>query len=776
MRFFRFAVALSCGLIFSRSLSAQTPTISQVTPWGLPPGKTVNVKLNGGNLAGATQLWTSFGGTAELAADVKENGKNAGEVTFKVTVPPAEQCQGIQGLRVVTGGGVSDLKMIAVDPLPVIAHNNQNKSPGTAQEITAPCAVEGHVDKLTRIYFRFAVAKGQRLSFEVQARRLGSPLDPVIRLFNPQGREVAWSDDEPGLQGDAQFTRTFEDAGDYTLELSDIRYQGGGGHRFRLRIGDFGLINTPYPMVVQAGQPTEVQFAGVNADQLVNHPTVTIPDSDELAREPLVWRTVVPPVVNAAPDAYEAGSALVGVSRSPQFLETEPNDAADKANRVELGHGINGRFEKPNDVDRFVFAAKKGQKFRFDAVTRQAGSPVDLSLELLKPDGGRLTQAEDVGLEDAGFDFNCPADGDYTLVARDLHRRGGPEFAYHVSVTDNKPRFELTATANTLNVSAGGVLAVQVNAQRKGYGGTIKVEARNLGEGLTSQPTFIGAGRNDAILTIFASKEAATGILSVGEIVGSAEIGGATYEAAASMQDVVKNTNNALPWPSRNLIYSTAAAVAPALPVSLRFEPAEVVLGPNLSAKVKVIAERSEGWEADIALANNPAKNGLPGGIAFAPQPIKAKTNEIELTLTATDKAGLGEFTAVLTGTIKKDKATKTVSTPGLTFKLQAPLSVAVDPAGGKVAKGGELKLKVSVTRNPALSAPVTVTAANLPKGVSAEAVTIAADQSEGEITLKAAADAEAGSVDNLQIKADAALGDKKKFSVNSANLKLTVE
>jgi hypothetical protein len=209
--------------------------------------------------------------------------------------------------------------------------------------------------------------------------------------------------------------------------------------------------------------------------------------------------------------------------------------------------------------------------------------------------------------------------------------------------------------------------------------------------------------------------------------------------------------------------------------VNLRAEPAELTFGQNLSATVKIIADRTEGWDADLALAVNPAKNGLPAGITVNAQPIKAGSNEIELTFSATDKAALGEFTAALSGTIKKDKDTQTLSTPGLTLKLQEALSVTVDPSEGKLTKGGELKFKTTLSRNPALAAPVVLSAVNLPKGVTAENITIAADQSEGEFVLKAAADAEAASVANLQIKADAAFGDKK-FSSSSANLKLTVE
>jgi hypothetical protein len=761
---------LAVGLIVPVSTLAQAPSISVVSPQGFAPGQSLSVKISGGNLAGATQLWTSFPATSGLSTESPDNGKQPNEVTFEVTVP-AETPPGIHGLRVVTERGVSPLKLIVVDALPVVAHGNQNKSFDAAQEVSLPCAIEGHVDNLSRVYYRFKAEANQRIAFEVQARRLGSPLDPMIRLFDASGRELAWSDDELGTQGDCRLIREFQSPGEYVIELSDSRYQGSGNHRFRLRIGDFPLITTPYPMVVQFDRPTTLAFTGPAAGLAAPIEELTIPSLPASSSPGVVESEPFWMPIAVGTDAF----SLLGATARPQFEEVEPNDTAEQPNRVELGTSLNGRFQTPRDEDRFVFAAQKGQKFRFTAITRQVGSPSDLHLQLFKPDGGRLLESEDVGLEDATFDFDCPDDGDYTLLVKDLHERGGDEFAWHVRVEPIRPEFRLTSSAEALNVPRGGILGVSVQSQRKGFGGPIKLEARNLPPGLESLPTWIGPGRNDAILTIRSTAEAAAGSLSEIQIVGSAEIGGDVFEAAAGVQDVLKSSNHAMPWPPRNLVHSLAAATASPQPVNLRAEPSEITFGKNLSATVKIIADRGEGWDADIALAVNPEKNGLPAEITANVQPIKGGSNEIELTFSATEKAALGTFTVALNGTIKKGNETQVASSPGLTLKLEEPLAVTVEPAEATLPKGGELKLKIAVTRNSALSAPVTLTPLNLPTGVTAEELVLAADQSEGELVLKAAEDAEAAAVKNLQIKADAAVGDKM-YSVTSSNLVLKVE
>src|SRR5262249_55198860 len=67
-------------------------------------------------------------------------------------------------------------------------------------------------------------------------------------------------------------------------------------------------------------------------------------------------------------------------------------------------------------------------------------------------------------------------------------------------------------------------------------------------------------------------------------------------------------------------------------------------------------------------------------------------------------------------------------------------LSVASDVF--TVARGGTLKVKLTVERFGGFGGPIAVTAADLPKGVTAKGVVIAANQTSGELTLNAGADA----------------------------------
>lgn len=758
------AMLASFSWLWTDLAAAQTPSISRTEPQGLPPGGTVDVKLRGGNLAGAAELWTSFSGEAILAPDLKDNGKNNGEVVYRVSVPK-DVPVGIYGLRVATPGGVSPLKLIAVDDLPSVPQAGDNTRPEAAQALTLPTAVDGTVAALTQNYYKFHAEAGQTVSVEVLARRLGSPLDPMIRILDAQGHELTYSDDEPGLRSDAQLCYTFEQAGDYLIEVRDIRYQGGGNHFYRLRVGDFPCVSVPYPMGVQRGAPATVSFAGEHADK-IDPVKLNLP-ADFAGR----WISIGA----KRSGGKSSGFATLAVGDRPEFVESEPNDEAAQANRIELGHNINGRFEQSGDVDRFVFAAKKGQKFTFTGITQRQGAPTALDMRLLNAEGKPLANEQDFGTENPVISQTFPADGDYTLELQDLHRRNGPRLAYHVVVEPVEPGFTLTASTDTLNVGAGGTALVTVTCSRTSYNGPVQLAAVDLPAGITSVPTVLGPGMKTVVLTLHAAKDAPASKVFPVKIVGTATIGDKQYKAAASAEEAQKATFNALPWPPNTLTEAAAVAVAPQPKIALRTEPATLVFGRNLSTKVKVIAERQDGFDEAIALAVTPEKGGLPGGVSAELKPIPKGANEIEITFSANDKTPLGEFTAVLVGTIKQGKTTVTEAAPGIGLSLKEPFSLKVDTAGGKLARGGELKIKVSVERNPAFQAAIPLTFANLPKGVTVAAASVPEGQNEVEIVLSAAQDAQQGVVDNVSVKGEAAVG-KAKLSATSPAFRLEVE
>lgn len=755
-------LVLFCGWMSAGICSlatAQEPVVNSISPGAVAPGIVTTLQVNGGNLAPVKKLWTSFTCESSLAEGIDKNGENPAQATFKLNVPGDVPC-GIHAFRLVTDKGVSPLRFLVVDDLPAVASVGNNTALAAAQPISIPTAVDGAVANLNWQFFKFPAHAGQTISMEVMARRIGSSLDPVIRLLDAKGRELAFNDDTPGLSGDASLTYTFKDAGEYTIELRDIKYGAGA---YRLRIGDFPIATVAYPLAVQRGTTANVTLAGFNVNGLPTVPVLVAPD------EPGQWRHV-----SVKRPGGSSGFSTLAITNTPQFLEQEPNNLAEQANRVEFGHDINGRFEQPGDVDRFIFTAKKDQAATFIGVTRQQGSPSDLNFKILNKDGGQVAAAEDTGTSEGSVAFKAPADGDFVLVVEDLNHRGGSEHAYRIEVTSTPGQFSLAASLDTLNIPAGGAVMATVTATRTGHAGPIELTAMNLPPGVIASKSVIGPGRNDAVITLQAPADFATGEVTGISFVGTARIGDVDVVVPADIAGVLKARNNNMRWTPAPLSRFVAASAAPAPGFTWRAEPSEIVLGKDLSAKVKLIGTRAAGFEEAIAVAITPPQNGLPAGVTIAVKNIDKGQTEAEITISANAQAPLGEFTAGLSGTLKQGDKTA-VQGMALRLKLNAPMTIKLDPAGGKIAKSGELVLKAVVERNPAFAGPVNVTLQNLPAGVTAAAATIPADQSSVDIKLTATAEAAAATVANLVAKADGMAG-AAKVEASSPAVTLTVE
>ncbi len=751
-------------LVTAQPLFAQAPSISSISPQAVQPGGTVDLTIRGGNLTGATKLWTSFPAQAVLSPDVKDNGKNAAQVVYRITVP-ATASVGMHAVRIATPKGISALKLVVIDDLKSVAQVKTNKSQQTAQVLQVPCAVDGVVDSLSRNYYKFKATAGQKISFEVLARRMGSALDPMIRILDSEGREITYSDDEPGLVSDSQLCHVFKTAGEYLVEVRDIRYQGGATYNYRLRIGDFPCVTVPYPMGAKRGTEVALSFAGAHVGDLAPM-KVKIPADAKLS-----WLNVGA----KRKGGQSSGFAALSIGDAAEVVEKEPNDEIAQATRAELGAGLNGRFDTPGDIDRFVFAAKKGQKFTFTSITRSQGAPSDLVLKLTDAKGKQFATAEDTGANDGIVNYTFPADGDYILAVEDLHRRGGSAYVYRIAVAAPGAGFALSANLDRANVPAGAAAAITITVIRGAHKGPIEISAIDLPPGITSDTAIVPTNGTSSILTLSGAPNTPSGTIHAISIIGKAKIGKVEQTVTANVAAAIKASHNAMPRPPQVLASASAVALVPAAQIALKSNTRELVFGRDLKATLKVTVQRQAGFDAAITLAVTPAKGGLPANVTAAVKPIPKGKNEVDIVFSATNKAAIGEFTAVLTGTIKQGKTTVAQVVPGIRLKLQGPLKLTVDSGDGKLKKGGQLKVKVTVERNPALKAPIALTFQKLPKGVTAAAATIPADKNEVEILLTAKDNAQVGKVAGVVIAGAATIG-KAKFAANSSAINLTVE
>jgi hypothetical protein len=757
------AVSLGSVLAFSARVHAQAPTLSVLNPSGGQRGGTVDVTVSGANLVGAHAIWTNLPATASIPADLPNNGKDAGRVVVRLQIP-ADAPVGIGGLRIATAQGISNLRLFAIDDIPSAAEKEPNNTRDQAQTIAPNSVATGTMEAENWDFYKFTAAAGQKLSIEVVARRLGSALDPQIRLLDATGRDLAYADDTEGLGQDCRLYYTFDRAGDYTIELRDVRFQGGEAAFYRLRLGEFPAAALPLPMAGKRGSKALVTPKGPGTEQ---SPPIEVAVSTEsaVAEVPVQAKSV------------HSGRVVPLALRADvldELVEREPNDEPAAATRFQVPQGVNGCFDKPGDADRYVFSAKKDQRILFETTSRRAGSPADLFLVIQNAQGQELAAVDDSDKDDARIDFKVPADGDYQLVAWDLSRRGGADYVYRVRVTPFEPGFRLLArqldqnktAIDKMDVPRGAAALLLVRPVRIEYGGPIALSIDGLGAGLTASPTTIGTGQADTIMTVHATEGASLGAARV-RVVGTAEINGQKRTAYADVSEALSAALNNLPFPPANLNHELALCVAEKPFFTLEVKPDGPALGRATALTIAVSAKRAADFKDPITLA----LQGVPANVDVAAPAIDKEKNEAKITLTAKNNAVLGVHSIAVTGTGKLGNAQITVAAPAINLDLRMPFELALDPAGGKVAQNNKLKLKAKVTRLAGFKAPIALELKNLPKGVTAPKVTIPEGGNEVEIELAAAADATVGPAATVNLAGTA--GDN--LSATSTNVTLEV-
>jgi hypothetical protein len=174
-----------------------------------------------------------------------------------------------------------------------VLEKEPNNRKENAQRVTLPAIVNGRIDPPGDWdVFRFDGRAGQEIVAEVLARRLGSPLDSLLRLTDSAGRELAVNDDaeDKGAallthQADSRLNFKLPANGVYYLHLGDSQGKGGADYVYRLRISrpqpDFELRVVPSSINGRAGAAVPVTvyalrrdgFAGDIALQLKDAPS-----------------------------------------------------------------------------------------------------------------------------------------------------------------------------------------------------------------------------------------------------------------------------------------------------------------------------------------------------------------------------------------------------------------------------------------------------------------------------------------------------------------------
>jgi hypothetical protein len=638
----------------------QAPLLKAPVPLGMQRGTTLDLTLTGSNLADPTGLWTSFPAKVTIPAD-DNNGKDNAKLRVRLEVPK-DAPLGFHTIALATKRGMSNFRIFCIDDLPQVLKTTATRT--NPQEIKAPCVVVGNVAAESSDWYKVTAKAGERLSFEVLGRRLGSVFDPQLTLYSLNGRQLpgGHSNDEPGLQTDPRLTYTFKDAGDYLLEIRDVSYRGGEDYHYRLRIGDFPCAATPMPLAAKRGSKVTVQFAGPQIDG-VAPVEMMIPEDPQLAA------VYVTPKGGNGLSGWPVSLALSDID---EVVELKPISEPAKATRVPVPGAVSARFHEKGDRSYFVFSLKKGQRIIIEAHTQELHSPAEVYMTLTDAKGAKLQTTNPMAAP--RLDFAPTADGEFMLAVEHLHLWGGPSETYRITITPPDPGFDLTIGLDRFDVSQGGTFSVPLQLTRRGYAGPLEVGV--VGQGL-SGTLMIPAGPAQSpapqpnqppsgILTINCAADLAMGPHEFW-IQAKAKVDGKDIVQFASVRAVVSTALGGLPVPPRPMWMRLGLAVTEKAPFTLAVAFDEPNAMPGKPANVTVTATRDAGFTGEIALT----ATGLPTNVTAMLKNIPANMNEIKFPLNVAANAAPGTTPLTIVGKAKHQNRDVTTVAPAVPLVIE---------------------------------------------------------------------------------------------------------
>lgn len=221
------------------------PKVVVTMPLGVVAGKTSTVEIRGLNLDTATALaFAESGVSAKVAskgkADVPQNQKKErfGDTQVKAEVSVPADFKGDEaGFTVETPDGKSAPARLAVLRSEATTEEiEDNGSFAKPQVVKLPTTVRGSIKAAQDVdVFAFEGKAGQRLSAEILANRLGSPLDAMLTLWNSSNTLLTSADDSP-RDRDPRLTFTLPADGRFFIVVQDAHDAGSAAHGYLLQL------------------------------------------------------------------------------------------------------------------------------------------------------------------------------------------------------------------------------------------------------------------------------------------------------------------------------------------------------------------------------------------------------------------------------------------------------------------------------------------------------------------------------------------------------------
>jgi hypothetical protein len=599
-----------------------------------------------------------------------------------------------------------------------------------------PAAIHGTLTGDQTHSATFTGKKGERVQVEIEARRLGGKLRPVIHLYDSRKIQLAWAQSSRTAGGDARLSFVLPSDGDYRVEWHDALFKGEAPGTYRVKVGQYDNIAHQYPLVLDSTNIYEPDFK-TQVSQFLDGGTIRFVDSR---------------AAKSITD-FAWSSMSSRFSSIPQAVEAQHDDAAmwkhPGIERREVPVGLNGILAQTGEEDRWPIDVEPGKTYRFNVLAAEANSPVDAVMTLYDADGKKqLMTADDAAKSsDPSMEYTVPKDvKKLTIAIKDLLGRGGWEYAYNIEVTDAKaPGVAAAWSEEPVYVPLHGRNITRIKVKRQNYPGKIDYWF-NVHYGFQIEPKETEHLVEKHSLTARAH-----------------------YYIASAKEDDFQMRSQIIREPSPYSRGSQALHLAMFVsdretPFTLDWsaEPTQLPRGGELKLPVKLTrTAKAKGPVRLSLLTNQPGqtktiKENNQDKIVPAGEKMLRLEGKAELAADALD----GSVTLHVPSDLAQEKyqlalrgellspdgkrviavTTTTIALPKTVYPLQIALDAAIDPkkpADVRAGTGDTVELKGKIERTLGTATPVRVTVEGWPKDLPPPLVDLTAEQTEFTLPLR---------------------------------------
>lgn len=436
-------------------------------------------------------------------------------ITIEVTIAP-DAATGVRELRLGTLGGYSNPLVFHVGDLPEVSKpdwKNIPKDKGSMEaqidprppekKIALPIVLNGQIPPGGHDRYRFAAKQGQQLIVAVRARELIPFISDAVPgwfkasiwITDATGDDVVCSDDRQFLSDPSLAFKAPAD-GDYVLHIKDALYRGREDFVYRVTIGELPWVDAVFPLGGRIGTTTMLEVAGWN----LPFKQLQLDLKDRTAGIHPLWPSGI------------VNRFFVAAHDLPECMEAEPNNDIAAAQSMKLPIILNGRIDRPGDVDVLRFEGKAGDRIVAEVLARRLDSPLDSFLLITDAAGKQVAFNDDHEDKSAGLNthhadsclaFTLPSAGPWFIHIGDMQQGGGPAYGYRLRLSAPRLDFELRATPSALNVRGGASVPITLHVLRKdGFAGAVELRLKDAPDGIALSGARIAANQESVRFTL----------------------------------------------------------------------------------------------------------------------------------------------------------------------------------------------------------------------------------------------------------------------------------